>query len=799
MKFHWHLSGALFAFCAVAAASAAQPAPPRKLPPGVAIHHQEPLGPPAPVAAPPKPRPSPPLTAARITPPPPRPGETKAAKAYDVFDAYCTRCHQAGKTTSPLPSGGLGDILDLKRLAADPALVRPQLPDASRLYDVLVTRHAPLDVYGGPSDGGEPRPEDIQAVREWIRDLPATTGACAERHPVSRDDIAAAVREAQRLERDRASDLRFVSIAHLYNACATEAELSGYRTALAKLLNSVSRAPGPVKLAPIDDLSLVFAVRLPDLNWTRSDWDEIEAAAPPTPSLSWPDDIKTRADALLPIAPGDWFAAVVSDPPLYYRLNGTPSKLADLAHFAGVDIDQDIRLGIVRRAAVKVSSVTRGNRLAERHAGKNGAFWIIYDFATSEGAQNVFERPLGPKGAALVADTFRSDMIRVGYALPNGFLAYALFDESGGRIDRALPGIEAPYTGAEASNPEPGTKAGANCFACHADGVLGARDEFRAFATAEASPLSAEVRDAALPLVAPESELALLVAGDVERYSAALKAAGVDAQIRVGGDEPVTALAKRYRRPVGFEAAVSETALLRDAFLLQLAEAKGEAAPLARRLQQGVLPRPDLNRLYALLKGAEAKRTAASGGFLRDVETEIGLSVWIDPPRPQAGDLVTITAEADADCYLTIISVDSKAKATVLFPNDFETDDMAHAGKALAVPNASAPYQLRYKAQGKETIVARCSTSPKPPMGIEHDFERQKFTVLGNWEIFIQDTLMTDAEMRLNPVKAERAAAARADERRRSAAAGVAQEPRPDTMPGQSLRDGRAVLVISNE
>ena len=139
------------------------------------------------------------------------------------------------------------------------------------------------------------------------------------------------------------------------------------------------------------------------------------------------------------------------------------------------------------------------------------------------------------------------------------------------------------------------------------------------------------------------------------------------------------------------------------------------------------------------------------------MKSEIGLSMWIDKPRPVPGDLVTIKAEADNSCYLTVISVDAAGVATVLFPNDFAPDNLISAGQPVSVPGAEAPFQLRYKAEGSETILGRCSTSSKPPVGIEHDFERQRFTVLGNWENFIQDTLVTESELRTNPEKAEKA------------------------------------------
>jgi hypothetical protein len=231
-----------------------------------------------------------------------------------------------------------------------------------------------------------------------------------------------------------------------------------------------------------------------------------------------------------------------------------------------------------------------------------------------------------------------------------------------------------------------------------------------------------------------------------------------------------------------------------------LSETEGPAAALARRLQQGVLPRADLDRLFALLKGIDKPQDPqSSGGFLRDVKSEIGLSLWIDKLVPSKGDLVVIKAQADTDCYLTIISVDAEGKATVLFPNDFEKDNLLSAGKTVSVPGSDAPYQLRFKADGTETLIARCSTSSLPPTGIEHDFERQRFTLLGNWESYIQDTLVTEAELRRIPEKAERARSAKAQVLRRRQERGENTEARPDTMPGKALRDGRAVVVIGRD
>jgi len=730
---------------------------------------------------------------------PQRPEEPRAAKAYTVLETHCARCHQTGKLEQPLASGNLANILAIDDQARDPVLVRPGLPDASRLYDVFETRHAPLDVFTGPEAKPEPTPDDIQAIRRWIKDLPPAVQSCPSRQPVRPTELDNLMREAQRLERDQGKDVRFISLVHLYNSCATPAEMSAYAMALNKLMNSLSWAPEPVKLTPLDSAGTLLSFRLGDFGWDEARWKPIEKAYPPALIHTVAPDVVKTAGTSAVVVNGDWLAAAAGDTPLYYALLGLPAKLADLAKMNGTDIAANIKAGSVRRLAVRESPVTRGNRLIERHPGKTAGLWLAYDFATSSGEQNIFEHPQGPKSATTAKQPFRPDQIRALFALPNGFYAFALFDADGNRIDDALPGIEKPYKGIGANSVEPATKAGTNCFACHTQGLVQAKDDFRAAGPIDiaAGPMTPD-RRAALPLFGTDSENALLMLGGWDRYRAAAKIAGVDLDASVHGAEIVTGLAHRYRKGADFEVALGETGLERQEFLKELTEAKGAAAPLARRLLHGVLSREEVERLFSLLKGKDTPgETVASGGFLREAKSSIGLTMWIDKPRPQPGDVVTIMAEADSACYLTIISVDETGVGTVLFPSDFQRDNLVTAGEAVSVPPPDAPFQLRYKAEGSETILGRCSTRSAPPVGIEHDFERQRFTVLGNWENFLQDTLVTEWEMRTNPEKAERARIARTGALRRQQDRGeTIPVPRPDVAGSTSLRDGHAVLVL---
>jgi mono/diheme cytochrome c family protein len=727
---------------------------------------------------------------------PPRPDEPRAAKAYGVFETYCARCHQTGRLEAPLASGGLANILAVDEVARDPVLVKPGLPDASRLYDILETRHAPLDVFTGAS-GAEPEPDDIESVRGWIRNLAPEVQSCPSRQPVRREDADKLMRDAQRLERDQGKDVRFISLIHLYNACATAADMRTYAQALDKLMNSLSSAAEPAKLTPLDAAGTIFSFRLSQYGWDSKLWDRIARAYPEALVHAPAADVRRVAGTDVVIVNGDWLAAAATEAPLYYELLGIPATLSELAKMNAADIDRDIRSSVANRIALKTSAVTRANRLIERHPGRRGGFWLVYDFATSTGPQDIFEHPQGPVTATTSAASFKPDQTRALFALPNGFYAFALFDADGNRIDRVLPGIEKPYSGVEANALEPQTTAGANCFACHTTGLKQAHDEFRAAAAADTSLPQDPKRAAVLPLFLSDSENTLLMIGAEDRYRLAAKSVGIDLDLRIRGEELVSGLARRYREGADFEAALGETGLDRAEFLAQLSSARGPAAPLARRLLHGVLPRSQLERLFALLKGIDLPRPTVSAGFLREVKSEIGLSMWIDKARPAPGDLIRIEAEADNDCYLTVIGVDAAGVATVLFPNDFKTDNLVTAGTPVSVPGPDAPFQLRYKAEGNETILGRCSTSAMPPVGIEHDFQHQRFTVLGNWENFIEDTLVTEADLRSNPEKAERARIAQSGALRRRRERGEHVAPaRPDTAAKATLRDGRAVLVL---
>jgi hypothetical protein len=98
------------------------------------------------------------------------------------------------------------------------------------------------------------------------------------------------------------------------------------------------------------------------------------------------------------------------------------------------------------------------------------------------------------------------------------------------------------------------------------------------------------------------------------------------------------------------------------------------------------------------------------------------------------GETPIYTARASEDCYLTLINVDPDRSAVVLFPNEFQQDNKLKAGEELTLPPPESPYRFRLAKAGSEKLIGTCTESSRPPPGIRHDFERQRFTMIGDWD-----------------------------------------------------------------
>jgi hypothetical protein len=197
-------------------------------------------------------------------------------------------------------------------------------------------------------------------------------------------------------------------------------------------------------------------------------------------------------------------------------------------------------------------------------------------------------------------------------------------------------------------------------------------------------------------------------------------------------------------------------------------------------------PEPLPPRAYA---GKRRKRSVASRNMRWTADDDLMLAAAKETYA--RGDALTVTVRSRSDCSLTLISIDAKGRGTVLFPNDFEPAHRLTAGEEFKVPRADSGYRLRLNEHGSERIVALCNTATSGVVdGIRHDFERQRFTELGDYRAFLARALAPEAEPRPQHVTETVRRGRRRIVRRR-----VVPPPEPRADPSKILRTGIVVEV----
>lgn len=188
-------------------------------------------------------------------------------RAKAVLGAHCAECRARY---------GEGVTLDLAALADDPGLIAPKRPDASPAYQRLLAER---------NERGEgealPTPDDIEAVRDWIESLPLREESCAGRTSIAPNDVKSLVaRWKDLIGAQEAEQTRFVSLAHLWNACVPAARLLEARVATATLLGVLMRRREGLNLETLGDASALLAVKPGEQALLDAGWDALEAEAP---------------------------------------------------------------------------------------------------------------------------------------------------------------------------------------------------------------------------------------------------------------------------------------------------------------------------------------------------------------------------------------------------------------------------------------------------------------------------------------------------------------------------------------
>jgi mono/diheme cytochrome c family protein len=348
--------------------------------------------------------------------------------------------------------------------------------------------------------------------------------------------------------------LRYFSLTNRYNAGVPEAELESYRSALSKLINSLSRHPEITPPAAIDSTRTLFRIDLRDYNWTLATWNVLVAAYPYGVRTSDGDSIAHITGSPVPYLRADWFVAEASVAPLYYDILDLPRTAPELEKQLEVDAARDLaEEKNVARAGVRSSGVSQNNRILERHVSQHGAYWKSFDFRSNLDDQNIFRDPLRFNAAG-------SEII---FNLPNGLQAYFLADARGNRLDNAPINIVS-----DRNNPDdPIIHNGRSCMSCHFAGMQSFKDDVRPVV----SGLSASQvdRQRVLALYPPQEALDRLIDKDRRRFQEAVEKTGAFVPISAL-EEPITALSQSYNSEMSVAEAASEAGLETPEFLTRL-------------------------------------------------------------------------------------------------------------------------------------------------------------------------------------------------------------------------------------
>jgi hypothetical protein len=397
---------------------------------------------------------------------------------------------------------------------------------------------------------------------------------------------------------------------------------------------------------------------------------------------------------------------------------------------------------------LKSSTVARGNRLLERRPFANGSAWISSEFAPTAGRPDMFDLMVAAANAATAGPAAKEerpqphpDATLVHFDLPNGFPAYFIANASGARINDIPRSVIR-----DDSHPSDRIAVALSCVGCHGTTAValapGRGDDLRARLQSEPT-LSKEARERLLAMHSEPADLRHTIDEDMARMLRVMAAAGVDPNRRLDGLDIWSGLSAHYRRPVNAAELADLVDMDQNALFDIGRQSNGALADIITRLGFGPVSRAEID---AILPELAVKRGLRAAVAIAQPNTsasnpaaalEPRLILKADHTTYQSGDLLAFTARANANCYLTVLTLDARGRATVLYPNEFDANNLVEAGREVRVPGEKSPYQFRLREKGHETLIGVCSTSAKPPDGIQHNFELQRFTEIGNYKAFL--------------------------------------------------------------
>jgi Domain of unknown function (DUF4384) len=663
-------------------------------------------------------------------------------QVQSILGKHCARCHQTGKLEGgrEKPAKNFGNILQLDQLVADPSRVKPGNPDGSRIFQLIVNKEMPYDVFLDVSfdkpTPPAPTAEEIALLRGWLEGAAEKNSAgCLEgtgSYASGYDEIS---RDLGTLPEHRRKGARYITLANLALNCGSQAEMEVFRQGVAKLLNSLSSQPDPVGPFAIDKDKTILRFNIEDLGWTPELWEHIVGLYPygVRPTGGSYEFVAHATLTKVPLLRGDWLAFTASRPPLYEKILGLPDTFQALQQHLGVDVSKNISNYTAKRAGFQKSGVSQNNRLIERHPVSTGAFWTSYDFGGNRKRQSLFEFPLGPGGEV----GFEHDGGESIFNLPNGYQAYYLNKANGEALAKGPTEIVR-----DLSRRDLTVTNGISCMGCHDQGIRNAKDEIRTHID-ETKVLSSAVREAVRALHPTHEEMDKLIEGDRRRFQDALRLSNVDPQLKLNGVEVINALSDWYERELDLNAAAAEFGVPVEKLQTSMAMAGGSGASLVTRLKLGTVQRDRFETAFGELveriidgefispSASPAQVTAVKA----DAKGGLKLELYADKASYVLGDKPVFTVASNKDCHLTLVDVDGAGDTVVIFPNKFQQENVIKAHTVFQFPNENSGFEFQLSTKGTETVIAICDETGTSLSEVAHNYGTEDFTNLGKGKL----------------------------------------------------------------
>ena len=320
------------------------------------------------------------------------------------------------------------------------------------------------------------------------------------------------------------------------------------RTAVSKLVNSLTLAPDLRQPEPIDAARSILRIDLRHYGWESptdvagtshaNRWDAIVARAALTVPLEGPhaEKLEQLTGSTTPFLFARDFVATAATGELYYAMLGLPRSLDELDALmreTSAGAADPVPEGERYRGGFTTSGISPVIRAVERRVDPvepgRGA-WRAFDFGDDERGSAVFSAPL----------SFAPDATEVIFSLPNGLQGFFVADDQGQRVTEYPPASVTTHASRDRQY-----ESAASCFGCHDLGALGFRDQVRSRYLGNRAEVPADLRAQILATYPNTDDMDRLIADANRAYVGALRQVGQapdeQDQIAAIASEPRTA------------------------------------------------------------------------------------------------------------------------------------------------------------------------------------------------------------------------------------------------------------------